>query len=177
MYRANVGILWRRPSSQDPSNHVWVVRAFDDCTPTERRASAFKIRGICFSDHRPFTHTEIPYHFLGCCGEISWEKDVASITSSTDWGKATEADGGFEIGIRYNTDQIKNPDALPWRVLVYDQSSMTDYTETQVKSFHFTGSGVSTSKILPMYGERWHLSCRGTVCFEDLRAHIITTDV
>ncbi len=166
---ASIRILFQKPHAPLSEGMVWCVQVFDGTKTEKWFVDSFRIEGECFSVYKPFKDDVVPYHLLGCTGIIS--RDAASIRVITPAEASQKKCIGNRIRIRYNTDHIRDPRALPWRILV---DSGNGYVETLAASFHVRGTCYSTRENFPDIGEKWHVGCRGVVQFNGTHAYIIT---
>ncbi len=166
---AEIGILFQKPQKPLPNDAVWGVQVYDGTHIEKWFVNAFRIEGECFSIYKPFKEDGVPYHLLGCTGIIS--RDGASIRIITPADESKKKCIGNRIRVRYNTDHIRDPRILPWRILV---DSGSGFVETLAASFHIRGTSYSTHEHFPDVGEKWHVGCRGVVQFNGTHAYIIT---
>jgi len=64
-----------------------------------------------------------------------------------------------EIRLRFNTDFPKNPQLLPWRVLV--GSNPNSLQEIPAGEVTFNTPSWDTTEVLPGVGRKWHITCSG----------------
>ena len=165
---ADISILFQKPTKPLPEDLVWCVRARVGTATEKWFVREFSIEGECFSIYRPFKDDAIPYHLLGCTGIVS--RDGASIRISTPAEASRRKFIGNRIRVRYNTDHIRDPRILPWRILI---DSGSGYVETLAASFHIRGKCHSTREIFPVVGEKWHVGCHGIAHFNGTHAYTI----
>jgi hypothetical protein len=162
-------LLYKHPTPGDAPGLVWRVREiYDTDSFFDHIARNVRIQNGCHSIYEPFDDPHVNYHQVGCEG-ILHSKDGQILICPESPLITERGIAGITLRVRFNTDHIRNPRELPWRIGRIIEGR---YSERLAASFEIDGVCYTTSDILHKVGEKWHIGCRGSVTFRGTHARI-----